>query len=152
MTKRISICLALCATLALGCGTEGGSPPADDHHHSGDGEHDHYAPGMQRESADGLYFISFYSDPAPPGVGANVFTLGLTDSAGAAVEGALISVDPTMPGHGHGSDRVPVVEEDGAGIYRVTNVSLQMLGIWQIDISIEGEAGTDTVAFRFDAQ
>ena len=152
MTKRYPFLLALLATLTLACGTgsaDGGQEPHD-HKHGGDGEHDHYQPGMTRTSEQELYSIAFYSDPGPPAVGLNVFRLGIADAAGTAVEGALVTVDLSMPGHGHGSDRNPVVEEEAAGVYRVEQASLTMLGIWQIDVTIEAEAGTDTVSFRFD--
>jgi len=154
MTKRFPMLAALLATLALACGTgSGDGHDTGGHQHGGDEDHDHYTPGMLRTSEQGLYVVAFYSDPGPPAKGLNTFRLGITDQAGTAIEGASITVDLTMPSHGgHGSDRTPVVEEEAPGIYRVEQASLTMIGVWQVDITIEHEVvGLDTVTFRFDA-
>jgi hypothetical protein len=150
MAMRFSTLLIVLALAASGCGGEASDGHDTGHQHSGSGEHDHYMPGMTRWSQHELYQVSFYSTPAPPALGINVFQLGIRDVDGRSVEGATVTVDLSMPAHGHGSDRVPVVEEEDGGVYRVENVSLSMMGIWQIDITIEAEAGTDTVTFRFD--
>jgi len=150
MKRHISILVAALCLATVGCGGDSGEPDGHGHHHSGDGEHDHYTPGMERLTDAGLFEVAFYSEPAPT-VGLHQFMLSIRDAmTEAPVEGATIAVDLSMPDHGHGSDRVPVVEVDGPGIYRVENVSLHMMGIWQIDLTIEAEAGTDTVTFRFD--
>jgi YtkA-like len=151
MTMRLSILLALLAASSLACGSEdAGSTGGPGHQHSEGGEHDHFSQGMRRATDQGLYEVTLYSDPAPPAVGTNTFTLGVTGSDGASLTGATVSVTPSMPSHGHGSNADPVVIEEGAGVYHVENVVLQMMGIWQFDIVVETEAGPDLVRFTFD--
>jgi hypothetical protein len=154
MTKRISILLALLAATSLACGSEDAArgDTGGGHHHAGPGEHDHFSQGMRRSTDQGLYEVAFYSDPAPPAVGENAFTLSIYEASGAPITGARVTVTPSMPSHGHGSDADPIVSEPGAGVYEVSNVMLQMMGVWQIDIEVETEAGLDLARFAFDVQ
>lgn len=151
MTTRLSILLALFAATNLACGSEDGGSAGHGHQHGEDGEHDHYTPGMKRLTDQGLYEVAFYSDPGPPAVGGNTLQLGISDAAGKMLTGATISVTPSMPSHGHGSNAEPVVVEEGGGVYHVDNVVLQMMGIWQFDIVVETpESGADLARFSFD--
>ena len=152
MSKPFGLLLLFVALLAAGCGSETtpGDEHGDHHHHSGTGEHDHYMPGMDRPTVDGLYEVALYSDPKPTQGEIHELQLSITDRDGAALTNARVTVDVHMPDHGHGSDREPSVEETPGGVYAVGNVSLYMMGIWQIDITIEADAGVDAVSFRFD--
>ncbi|WP_373048683.1 FixH family protein [Vulgatibacter sp.] len=152
--KKLPVLLALLAATSFACGSESETEADHGHQHGGGGEHDHYTPGMQRLTEDGLYEVTLYSDPGPPEMGLNVFTLGLADAAGAPVTGATVTVVPFMTAHGHGSDRDPVVTEevDSPGTYTATDVSLTMLGVWDLEIGVDGAEGSDVVHFRFDVQ
>lgn len=152
MWRYLLLALALGAS-STGCGSDDGSSGHDSgHEHVEEGEHDHYVAGMSRTSEAGAFDVSFRSEPGPPAMGLNVFTLGIALPDGTPATGADVEVTPSMPSHGHGSDRTPSVSETAPGVYRVENVSLQMMGIWEIAIDITADGTTDSVAFRFEIQ
>ncbi len=77
------------------------------------------------------------SDPSPPHRGGNVFRVKLTDSGGAPISGAEVSVTffiPAMPAMGMAAMRTPVtLSEKGAGIYEGSG-QLESGGTWQVTI------------------
>ena len=77
------------------------------------------------------------SDPSPPHKGSNVFRVKLTDSSGAPISGAEVSVAffmPAMPAMGMAAMRTPVtLSEKGAGIYEGSG-QLESGGTWQVTI------------------
>jgi RND family efflux transporter MFP subunit len=77
------------------------------------------------------------SDPSPPQKGNNVFRVKLTDTNGAAVSGAEVSVTltmPAMPAMGMAAMRTPVaLSEKGNGVYEGSGV-LGSGGTWQTTI------------------
>jgi Cu(I)/Ag(I) efflux system membrane fusion protein/cobalt-zinc-cadmium efflux system membrane fusion protein len=77
------------------------------------------------------------SDPSPPRKGSNVFRVKLTDSSGAPISGAEVSVTffmPAMPAMGMAAMRTPVpLSEKGAGMYEGSG-QLGSGGTWQVTI------------------
>lgn len=77
------------------------------------------------------------SDPSPPQKGSNVFRVKLTDSSGAPISGAEVSVTffmPAMPAMGMTAMRAPVtLSEKGAGMYEGSG-QLGSGGTWQVTI------------------
>jgi Cu(I)/Ag(I) efflux system membrane fusion protein/cobalt-zinc-cadmium efflux system membrane fusion protein len=77
------------------------------------------------------------SDPSPPRRGSNVFRVKLTDSSGAPISGADVSVTffmPAMPAMGMAAMRTPVpLSEKGAGMYEGPG-HLGSGGTWQVTI------------------
>lgn len=85
------------------------------------------------------------SDPSPPHKGSNVFRVKLTDSSGAPISGAEVSVTffmPTMPAMGMAAMRTPVtLSEKGAGIYEGPG-QLESGGTWQVTIVAKKDGQT----------
>ena len=77
------------------------------------------------------------SEPSPPRKGGNVFRIKLTDSSGAPISGAEVSVTffmPAMPQMGMAAMRTPIaLSEKGKGIYEGTG-ELGSGGTWQTTI------------------
>ena len=102
-----------------------------------------------RRSAGGAYVATL--EPAAPlsGRGMQRITLHLTDSTGAEVDSARITVGGGMPEHGHGYPTQPrVTGQAGAGRYAVGGVRFSMPGWWTLSFRIEAAAGTDSVTFN----
>ena len=135
-------------------GGEGHETHGDSEGHETHGENpdaDEYEDGMQKRGEMGIFSIKLTSTPGPPSKGTNMWTLELSDSAG-AIEGAQITVTPWMPEHGHGSTSPVTVTEESGGTYRAHPVELQMLGLWDTEITVEKDGQLDTLHFVFDVQ
>jgi RND family efflux transporter MFP subunit len=81
--------------------------------------------------------VELSSDPAPPRKGSNVFRVKLTDTCGAPISGAEVSVTffmPAMPAMGMASMRTPVTLSDKRnGLYEGAG-QLESGGTWQVTI------------------
>ena len=127
----------------------------DDHDHSDHdhGEHDH---GEQNSDATGMctgdasissgdLTFTLVSEPSMMPLNALFsLTVNVSDSAGAAVDGAL-TFDATMPDHGHGMNVEPTVSSPATGEYLIEGINLHMPGTWKLDFSIDVD-GTTTDA------
>ncbi len=88
--------------------------------------------------------ISAQFDSAAPKTGQNHLLITVLDGAGGGVEGATLTVVPTMPMMGHGSTETPVISELGDGVYDAFPVTFQMPGMWKIEIDAElGDVNAD---------
>ena len=76
--------------------------------------------------------------PASVVQGLNDWTLVLEDPSGKPLDGALLSVKPTMPDHGHGSPTITQIAPLGGGRYRVTGINLAMRGVWVVPVAVTG--------------
>lgn len=83
---------------------------------------------------DGELDVVVSLQPDPPRVGQNELAVWVTDATGAPVDDAVVTVDPQMPAHGHGSSEEPVVEALGGGHYRAFPVTFPMTGTWVVTI------------------
>ena len=88
------------------------------------------------------------SDPSPPDLNQNDWTLTVLDTAGSPLDGCTVEVDPWMPDHGHGSDSVVGSATGEAGQYLLEAIDLIMPGFWSVDVQADcGAAGSDHAAF-----
>ena len=100
---------------------------------------DTYVANLTKASASGALKITLSaSDPAPPTVGLNTWSIKVADGAGAPVSNASIGVDLFMPDHGHGSSVVPSIAPQPSGEYAIKNLYFFMPGVWRITISLPG--------------
>lgn len=138
--------------LIVGCGAPGSSA-ADMTQSStcaAETRADAYAAGIQHASATKLYNVTLVtSTPGPPQKGDNTWLVRVADAGGAAVDGATVAVNPTMPDHGHGTPIKVVVTPMGGGQYQLTPLNLFMSGLWRIEINITTMKGADQAAFQF---
>jgi hypothetical protein len=103
------------------------------------------SPLLAADSDGHLLHIELRSSPQPLERGVNALQFTISDaSSGQPVSGLLFSLQPWMPDMGHGSSVTPVVLEQGAGVYEVSNVSLSMPGTWQLRATFSGPVN-DTV-------
>ncbi len=102
-----------------------------------------------RRSSTGAFIATL--EPAAPlsGMGMQRITRRLTDSTGAAVDSAAITVGGGMPAHGHGYPTAPrITGQSGAGRYEVGGVRFSRPGWWTLSFRISAAAGTDSVTFN----
>jgi RND family efflux transporter MFP subunit len=83
--------------------------------------------------------VELTSDPSPPRKGGNVFRLKVTDTKGASISGAEVSVTfsmASMPEMGMAAMRTQVtLSEKGAGVYEASG-QLESGGTWQVMILV----------------
>ncbi len=132
-TARPLFCLFAICFLLVACGE------SDDPDDTGDALH---------EGEHGLV-LEAHLDPDPPQSGAAEMTLILTVD-GEPLEGAQVSVEPWMPGHGHGSNTDAVVVDEGEGIYRVDDLSFSMAGLWEIRVDVAWDDLETQVVWEVD--
>ncbi len=87
-------------------------------------------------STDGHYTVTLATDPAPPVVGETTLLADAPGVTSLALEGAMAGMD-----HGLGAD--PVVT-GGDGAFEAV-VVFSMSGTWELTLTLDGEAGADTL-------
>lgn len=87
-------------------------------------------------SASGRLTIAVRTSPQPPIRGINAAQLAVRDVAGGAKDGLTLTVVPWMPAHGHGSSVLPTVTPQGGGIYVLTDLVLEIPGLWELQTTI----------------
>jgi hypothetical protein len=96
-----------------------------------------YEPGVFAESQDQtLRVVLDDSEPGPPIVGMNTWTVRVEDAGGAPVTGASMTVAPFMPDHGHGSPLVPTATANSDGSYTISPLYFFMPGVWRVGITV----------------
>jgi hypothetical protein len=79
----------------------------------------------------------------------HAWTIALTDARGRPIDTARIAIDGGMPQHGHGLPSAPAVTLAlGDGQFLVEGMKFNMRGWWELDLTIDGPAGTDTITFN----
>ncbi len=106
----------------------------------------------RRPTENGAYVVSYESELTPiPLNRLHSWVIKVTRPDGTPVDGAELSVWGDMPEHGHGMPTQPrVVEQLGAGRYRVGGMKFQMPGWWEIEILVRAPQGEDRVRFNLD--
>ncbi len=92
-----------------------------------------------KDAAEGELTVQATLSPSTPKVGVHTMEVHVL-RAGQPVEGAVITVTPFMPEHGHGSTDTPHVIESGGGVYRATPVTFIMSGTWEV--TVDAKAGS----------
>jgi hypothetical protein len=107
-----------------------------------------FGPGP-RTSARGLYVATLQDAGKLKARKMYVLQVSVTDAAAKPIESATIAVDGGMPQHGHGLPTRPRVTKNlGGGSYEISGLRFNMGGWWELKLSIETPAGTDTVTFN----
>jgi len=140
---------ALLAPVACGGDSGGGASPADaaagGAGDSGitfipctnDARVDHFAAGMEKLGTMGkLKMKLLSSEPAPPAQPLDVWTVAITDAAGAPQSGLTLTAAPYMPDHRHAPPVPPIVTAlPDPGQYRIERINLFMAGVWQVKLN-----------------
>jgi hypothetical protein len=150
---------ALAAVSVAGCssssGSGGGAGSQDADVIGCSGLGDLYAANMHKPGLAGqMQFVLVSSDPGPPIVGTNTWTVQVLDGGGKPVKGAAFTWLPGdksiwMPQHGHGSTAQPVVTDNGDGSYTITPLYFFMAGLWQVTLQAKAGTMTDSVVYSF---
>ena len=119
--------------------------------HDGHDEHDHGAATPSKRdgvTAQKLYHVAWSSQPEVLPFN-EPFTLSvrvMDATSHALLPEATITLDATMPDHGHGMNTTPRVTPNQDGTFRVEGMLFHMRGSWQLEVQVAGPAGTDRVA------
>ncbi|MCO4764202.1 MAG: FixH family protein [Myxococcales bacterium] len=92
--------------------------------------------------AAGALQVTASFDGGDAKIGQNILHITVSDRDGAKLPGAVVTVDPQMPTHGHGSSETPVVKDGGQGAYTASPVTLQMQGHWKITVTATHDTET----------
>jgi hypothetical protein len=105
---------------------------------------------LRRSTDANLYTVEIGSvDPEVRLGKMHAWTLALTDRRGRPVDTARIGIDGGMPRHGHGLPSAPAVTQAlGDGRFLIEGMKFNMRGWWELDLTIDGPAGTDTITFN----
>jgi hypothetical protein len=137
MTNRVWVWAvsATCAALVTGCDRDERSRQSADP----------LAPSVQQVPASGgfsaqgergMLRFELVFEPDPPGLGElfRVITTIRDARTGEPVEGALYTLDATMPEHGHGMMTRPRHRPVGGGRYVSEGMKLHMPGLWHLRV------------------
>lgn len=148
----VSAALVPLFTACFGGGSDNGDDDGDlTYNCEQETSDDEFLIGMSKTGENGLLSFKLVDfTPAPPARLLNAWTLEVATIAGVApVENATLDVYPFMPAHGHGAGREVVISPMAdAGQYALEEINLHMPGIWEVTITAESNAGTDSVVFR----
>ena len=154
--NRITILIlaASISLVSLACG-EPEEEDNHDHHHENHANHsaheNHSTGGTQREalSEGGNYHIHWESDPAViPHNELFDMEVIVHDSEHKPLDGEVsITVDATMPAHGHGMEVTPTVD-GGPTTFNVEGMKLHMMGEWEFGVNVDGPNGQDTAKMK----
>jgi hypothetical protein len=149
--KNFASLLTVAIVVATACAT-GEVDDAGEHVHTDDDAGALVGTCLVAEGASGLDFASgraltFTSNPSPIPLNAP-FTLAVEvlPAPGTTLEESLaLTVDATMPAHGHGMNTVPYVASTTNGVFSVTGMQLHMPGSWRLSFEVVSfEAGVPT--------
>lgn len=154
--------LRLLPLLALATACSGGDTAADDTGGTDTGEDsappvcgepgETYTAGMSHPGDLGVLTFSLVDvDPEPPDKGENTWTVRTDLAGGGALGGAMVTITPFMPEHGHGSTPADFTATAGTdGVAVVGPMDLFMAGLWELTVSADDGAGTsDHATFTF---
>jgi hypothetical protein len=141
-------CVVLGLSLVTACASGDGSDDAGEHMHIDDDAGAALGSCLVEGGTARIDFASgraltFTSSPSPIPLNAP-FTLDVTvlPADGAALDdGLLLTVDATMPAHGHGMNTTPSVTSATNGSFDVTGMQLHMPGSWRMTFEVAKSEG-----------
>jgi hypothetical protein len=131
-------------------------PSCGDDHHSHDedqficdGTENPLDPGTQ-ESGSAFTLEIVDADPVPHTTDRNQLRVKLLDAQQMPVTGATFdSITPFAAKHDHGTPVVPQWQDEGNGVYLVTELNYVHRGPWFVTFEITAGGTSDTVRFTF---
>lgn len=103
-------------------------------------------------SQRGLFVVSYESELEPMQINKlHAWWIHIENSAGEAVDGAVVEAIGGMPVHDHGLPTRPrVTAELGGGNYKLDGMRFHMAGQWEITLNITADGNTDTVVIGLE--
>lgn len=119
--------------------------------------------GAARVTQQGKYRVAVELEPDPPPLGELFLVRAhVTQADGEPLEDAKVTLDATMPHHGHGMETRPIPDpgecpEEGrclhpGGVYTSRGFKFHMRGPWTLTVEIEGPRGFDNTSFVYDLE
>ncbi len=111
-----------------------------------------HVPGQANVVGKGTRFAAaLFFTPAEPKV-SQLFTVRtvVTTADGAAVKADAVTVDATMPAHGHGMMTKPQHKPTADGAWQTDGMKLHMHGRWVFEVMVRVGAETETLKIPFD--
>jgi hypothetical protein len=145
--------------LAVGCGSDEKESQNNGMHHQHDagGDTTHELDESQAKATHGGDFFISYT-PSPDPVPFNeLFELQVdvyeSDAMQSRVDGADVTVDVTMPAHGHGMTTDPTVTANTDGGYLVEGMKFHMesntpMERWEIEVAVDSDGTSDMATFE----
>ena len=124
-------------------GAEGHSPAVEKAAH---------VPGQANVVGKGTRFaVALFFKPTQPKV-SQLFAVRtvVTKADGAAVKADAVTVDATMPAHGHGMMTKPQHQPTADGAWQTDGMKLHMHGRWVFEVTVRVGADTETLKIPFD--
>jgi len=150
----------LLALAVLGCAGDAPAPPS----HAAAAAASEAGVPSGTPTAAGRYRLSWSAEPDPVPFNA-LFSVRvvLTDPAGAPVPEGSVTVDASMPQHGHGMPTHPVADPPSCpegvlgpagcshpgGVYRSQGMKFHMQGEWVIHFQVDGPRGPDSLDVHY---
>jgi len=103
---------------------------------------------LSAKGASGTNIVIQNATPTMVQEGMNDWTVSITDSNGAPVDGT-VTIVAAMPDHGHDSPTPATITSKGNGAYEIDAINLVMSGVWAITISIASPTLNDSATFTF---
>jgi len=107
-----------------------------------------YTAGMAFKGPNGVTVKLMDSEPSPPKLGDNKWTIEVEDPSGAPLDGATIQFKQYMPDHGHNGVKDPVITPQNAGTYELSPVNFNMEGYWENTVSVKTDSVTDAAVIE----
>ena len=100
-----------------------------------------FEPQLSFSDDAGITVKLMSSEPSPPKLGDNAWTIALADASGVPIAGASLVFKQWMVDHGHPGAKNPLIKDLGGGRYSLSPVNFNMPGYWENYLSVT----TDTV-------
>jgi len=97
----------------------------------------------------GMFTVELNLEREKLSVGKNTADVTIRDNHKKAVTGARLTIRPHVARHGETSIIRPSVTEKGDGIYHVENIYIDMLGDWELKVTVRKDDTEDSVVFDF---
>ncbi|MEZ4266787.1 MAG: FixH family protein [Myxococcota bacterium] len=102
-------------------------------------------------TAGGSYSVRFQTTPDPLPLNEHFDMVITVEGAGAGAAVATeVSVDATMPLHGHGMNVLPTVEAQGDGRFVVEGMLFHMPGQWRLVVRVGTGDGAEDAVFEVE--
>ena len=142
------VSMAVCVGLMVACGGSTDGPGNTTQTIDCGSDYDLYTDGL---SADGTaYRVAFRSaEPSPPDRGDNAWVVEVTDLQGASTPEVVLSVEPFMPEHGHGTSPSAFDADVAGDAFVFEPIDLFMPGLWVVTFYVDDGVMVDAAEFRF---
>jgi len=146
--------------LAVAACSGGMSPPDADEAMAcvATGRGDTFTVGLEHRGVAGMLDFQLMSaNPAPPGRNDNTWIIQVNSMTagvvGSPLTNATVTVSPFMPDHQHGTPiRAQIEAMPTPGQYKLSPINLWMPGYWEITITAQSGAMSDSVIYKFCIQ